>query len=70
MLRTPYSKLSVLAIVVAVFVAGAAIAEAVRTNSLASIWMVGWLPAVLLGLVYRRPSGGRCSARIRRRAQP
>ena len=70
MLRTPYSKLSVLALVISVFVAGAAIADAVRTNSLGPIWMIGWLPAVLTGAFYRRPSDARCRARIRRRTQP
>jgi hypothetical protein len=69
MLRTPYSR-SVLTIGVAVFVVGAAIADAVCTNGFAPVWMVGWRPAVLVSIVYRRPSEGRCLPRIPRRAQP
>ena len=70
MWRTPNSLMPALALVVATVVAGAAIANAVRTGSLAPIWMVGWLPAVLAGVFYRRPSDARCSARLRRRARP
>jgi hypothetical protein len=70
MLKATYSMLSVLAIVIGVFVATAAIADAVRTSSLSPIWMVGWLPAVLVGVFYRRPSDARCRARVQRRTQP
>jgi hypothetical protein len=69
MLRTPNSKLFLFSLVAAGFITAAVIADAVKTNSLGPIWMVGWLPAVLLAVVFQRPSGPRCSARIRRRAR-
>jgi hypothetical protein len=46
------------AIGIAVFILGAAIAQAVRQDSLDPIWAVGWLPAVLIGALYR-PAGRR-----------
>ena len=69
MLRKTCARLPLLALVVAALVAVAAIADAVRTNSLAPIWTVGWLPAVLVSAVRPRRSAARCSVRIRRRAR-
>ena len=52
---------------------GAAIAQAIRQHSLDPVWMVGWLPAVLVG-VYPALTGrggsarGRCLRRLRRPA--
>jgi hypothetical protein len=69
MLGKTYARLSVLALVIAALVAVAAIAEAVRSNSLGPIWTVGWLPAVLVSAVRPRPSTARCSVRHRRRAR-
>ena len=67
--KTSYSKLLALALMVGALVAGAAIEDALSTHSLAPIWMVGWLPAVLVGAFSRRASGARCSPRVRRRAR-
>ena len=54
---------------------GAAIAQAIRQHSLDPVWMVGWLPAVLVA-VYPSMTGrggpgsarGRCLPRLRRPA--
>lgn len=46
----------------AVIIAGTAIAQAVRAHSLGPIWTVGWLPAVLVA-VYPAVTGRRGSAR-------
>jgi hypothetical protein len=61
--RLTSSKLSVVALVVAVIVVAATVEHAIRTNSLSPIWMIGWLPGVLLAF-YQPGSGRRCADRI------
>ena len=55
-----------LALSLAVIVLGFSIAQAVREDSLGPIWMIGWLPAVLVASVYRPASAERCLPRLRR----
>jgi hypothetical protein len=56
-------------IVVAVaFVAMAAVVDAARTDSFGPIWAVAWLPAVLVGALYR-PGSRLCWGRLGRRAR-
>jgi hypothetical protein len=57
---------------VAAIILGSAIAQAIRQHSLDPVWMVGWLPAVLVA-VYPSMTGrgrarGRCLPRLRRPA--
>lgn len=54
---------------------GAAIAQAIRQHSLDPVWMVGWLPAVLVAVYPSmterggpRSARGRCLPRLRRPA--
>lgn len=56
------------AIAIAAIILGAAIAQAVRQDSLDPIWTIGWLPAALIGALYR--PAARRSCWPRRRAQP
>jgi hypothetical protein len=51
------------------FVAVASIVDAVRTDSFGPILMVAWLPAVLVGVLYRPTPGRNCSGRLGRRAR-
>jgi hypothetical protein len=48
---------------------GAAIAQAIRQHSLDPVWMVGWLPAVLVAvypsMTGRGPAHRRCLPRLR-----
>ena len=68
MARRRVGWLDVVALVVAVVVAGAAIAQAIREHTLDPIWTVGWIPAVLLGTIGPRTTG-RCSTRLRGRSR-
>ena len=60
------SKLGIASLAVAAVVLGLSIAQAVRQDSLEPIWMIGWLPAVIAGGVYRPSNAKRCSLRLRR----
>jgi hypothetical protein len=51
------------------FVAVASIVDAARTDSFGPIWAVAWLPAVLVGALYRPGSALQCWARPGRRAR-
>jgi hypothetical protein len=51
------------------FVAVASIVDAARTDSLGPIWAVAWLPAVLVGVLYRPRSARECWGRLGRRAR-
>jgi hypothetical protein len=51
------------------FVAVASIVDAARTDSLGPIWAVGWLPAVLVGALYRPRSARECWGLLGRRAR-
>ncbi len=58
---------------VSAVIIGSAIAQAIRQHSLDPVWMVGWLPAVLVAAypsVTGRggPARGRCRPRLRRPA--
>lgn len=57
---------------VAAIILGSAIAQAIRQQSLDPVWMVGWLPAVMVaGMTGRRGSSrGRCLPRLRRLRRP
>jgi hypothetical protein len=63
------SLVEVVALVAAVVVAAAAIAQAVREHSVEPILTVGWIPAVLVASVGGR-GGGRWNARNRQRRTP
>jgi hypothetical protein len=69
MTRTPVcSRVSAVALAVTVIVIAATVEHAIRTRSLNPIWMIGWLPGVLVAL-YRPGAGGRCANRILGRSQ-
>ena len=64
------SRISLVITLAAVaFVAVAAIVDAARTDSLGPIWAVAWLPAVLVGVLYRPRSVRECWGRLGRRAR-
>jgi hypothetical protein len=58
------------AIVAAAVVAGAAIAQAIREQSLEPIVLVAWLPAVLVASLSRPQSARHCWRRLTRRSAP
>ena len=60
------SKLGIASLAVAAVVLGVSIAQATRQDSLAPIWMIGWLPAVIVGAFYRPSGAKRWSLRLRR----
>jgi hypothetical protein len=68
MVRRRVGWYQVVALVAAAVVAGAAIAQAIRERSLEPIWMVGWIPAVLVATFGARTTG-RCSSRSRGRSR-
>jgi hypothetical protein len=68
--KTLWSKASVVALIVAAIVVGASIANAITTASFDPIWMIGWLPAVLVGALYGPKPGRRCSRLTLRRPRP
>ena len=53
-------------LVLIAFVVVATVVQAVRQDSWGPIWMIGWLPAVLVGLVHRQPNERSCRPRLRR----
>ena len=63
-----FSKVSAVALVITVIVVAATVEHAIRTNSLNPIWMIGWLPGVLVAL-YRPGAAKRRADRILRRSQ-
>jgi hypothetical protein len=58
--------IELVAIGVAVVVAVAAVAQAVRGQSLEPIWTVSWIPAVLAAALARPQTTGRCARRLHR----
>jgi hypothetical protein len=52
------------------FVSVASIVDAARTDSFGPIWAVAWLPAVLVGALYRPGSARPYRDRLGRRARP
>jgi hypothetical protein len=60
--------IEIVALGVAVIVAVASVAQAVRDHSLEPVWTVGWLPAVLVATIGRPHARRRCSVRERRRS--
>ena len=63
------------AFALAAFIMASAVAQAIRLHSMGPVWMVGWLPAVLVATTYPALSGRgpvhRCSLpRPRRPAAP
>jgi hypothetical protein len=56
-------------IAAAVVVLGAAIAQAVRQGSLTPIWLVGWIPVVVVAGLYRPGSRRARRPRKRQRAE-
>jgi hypothetical protein len=54
---------SIVVLFVAALVAGLTIAQAVRQHSWAPIWLIGWLPAILVGAFYRSAIPRRCPGR-------
>jgi hypothetical protein len=65
--RLTSGTLLAVALVVAVLVVGASIADAIRTDSLEPLSTIAWLPAILVGVFYRPTSGRRrCFPRLRR----
>jgi len=50
---------------IAAFVAVASVVQAVREDSWAPIWSVGWLPAVLVASLWRPASRKPCWPRLR-----
>ena len=66
---TKSSRIYVVAtLVVAGFVASAAIAQAIREHSWQPIWTIGWLPAVLVAALGPRPQMRGCMSGLRRRS--
>ena len=62
--------LTVAMLVAAAVVTGLSIAQAVKQDSFDPIVVIAWLPAVLIGVSYRRPAPGRsCSGLLLRRRQ-
>jgi hypothetical protein len=57
-------SLSLAAVAGLAVVTGASIADVFRQDSLAPIWLVLWIPAVLIGAVYWPRGGKSCSGRI------
>jgi hypothetical protein len=57
------------AVAAAVFVVVATVIDVARTGSLDPVWTVAWVPAVLVGALYRPAPRRDCSDRLRRRAQ-
>jgi hypothetical protein len=53
---------------IAAVVLGFTIAQAIREHSWEPIWMVAWLPAVLVASLSRPHRPGDCWRRLRRRA--
>ena len=53
-------------LVLIAFVVVATVVQAVRQDSWGPIWMMGWLPAVLVGLLRRQPNDPSCWPRLRR----
>jgi hypothetical protein len=58
-------------LVLSAIIIGSAIAQAIRQHSLDPVLMVGWLPAVLVAVMYpaltgRGPAHRRCLPRLRR----
>jgi hypothetical protein len=58
-----------IALVLIAFVVVATVVQAVREDSWGLILMIGWLPAVLVGLLYRQPGEPSCRPRLRRLAK-
>ena len=56
------------ALVIAVVIAGLAVAQAIRHHSLEPIWLVGWIPAVLVGSTRACKPNRRPCASSRRRS--
>jgi hypothetical protein len=56
-------------LVVAAVVTGLSVAQAVRQHSFEPILLIGWLPAVMIGALYRPKPGRSCSNRFLRRPQ-
>jgi len=53
-------------LIIAGFVAGAAIAQAIGEHSWQPVWSIAWLPAVLVVPFLRPRSERRCLPRVRR----
>ena len=54
-MRSLRSPVTVIALAGALVVLGFTIAQAVREDSLAPVWMAGWLPAVIVAIVWPHP---------------
>ena len=50
---------------IAVFIAVASVAQAIRQDSWAPIWSIGWLPAVVVASLWVPASGASCWPRLR-----
>jgi len=64
-MRSLRSPVTVIALAGALVVLGFTIAQAVREDSLAPVWMAGWLPAVIVAIVWPHPRRD-CRGRLRR----
>ena len=60
------SRLEIASLAVAAVVVALSIGQAVRQDSLEPVRMVAWVPAVLVGGLYRPSNAKRCSLRLRR----
>jgi hypothetical protein len=69
-MRTKPSRIYVaVTLIIVGLVAGAAVAQAIREHSWQPIWMVGWLPAVLVATLIRPADTRECLPRLRRGAR-
>lgn len=56
---------AVVFLAIAAFVAAATVVQAVRQDSWGPIWMVGWLPSVVVVSLWGTTSGRACRPRLR-----
>jgi hypothetical protein len=64
--KRPPMVVLVLVFAIAAFIAVASLVQAVRENSWAPVWSIGWLPAVLVGSLWTPASRTPCGPRLRR----
>jgi hypothetical protein len=64
--RRPPTVVLIGLVAIAVFVAVASVVQAVRQESWAPIWSIGWLPAVLVASLWTPASRKPCGPRLRK----
>jgi hypothetical protein len=64
--KRPPTVVVIPVLAIAAFVALAAVVQAVRRESWAPIWSIGWLPAVLVASLWTPASRKPCGPRLRK----